>query len=499
MPAHLHSITFEPTEDSEQLDLTLQDLAMVNIVVGANGSGKSRLIRGLGYNEARQGRRNSLKSNLNIPNYMKIKPDGIKVITTSILQFPSFEFDNQTGVDIDSYRLAVNELSIGGISDHEIENLIHPPLGTKRTPKKESLKEIHFNGIPIVRGTDKFDTALIFSSGTKRLANLYEQLDLINFTYDSPEGNISEKCAYIILVDELEIGLHPRAQRKALRDIVDFAQNGSIRNGLINAGTISEIKPVQVFITTHSPFLVSAASEYNSHDVKVYLLKDGKTSSVNGQDGGESGYGGTQSLFAANWMLGAEQKDYIPDSIILAEDSIQQFLKASAQAIGCSICAYQASTSGDGTSRRTAQNLLQLARDQLAFGNSKPWKSVLSFNVIVLLDGEPNGGEKAGWEKLKTNSKTSFQLEIISKDEFEEVHPPELVAEFLSNKGYPKWDTGNFKDFSARLPHIQLIASKSEQAREVGQLKCELAIFVGKRMTRESLVKYYPALSKFIV
>jgi hypothetical protein len=166
------------------------------------------------------------------------------------------------------------------------------------------------------------------------------------------EGSTSS-TAFVVLVDELENSLHPSAHKIALSKIVQLVQssffhgqtsggNTSLTREQIQLGaSLTEPIKIQCFISTHSPFVVSAAAEYDPSVVKVYLLKDGKTRSAKDEPGGEDGYGGMQSLFAANWMLGASQKDYIPSKIILAEESIQRFIEIAAKTLGVSLSSYQ--------------------------------------------------------------------------------------------------------------------------------------------------------------
>jgi hypothetical protein len=255
---------------------------------------------------------------------------------------------------------------------------------------------------------------------------------------------------------------------------------------------------IQFFISTHSPFMVSAASEYDSSEVKVYLLKDGKTRSFKDEPGGDDGYSGIKSLFAANWMLGASQRDYIPSKIILAEESIQQFIKAAAKKLGYSLSSYQASTSGDSKTQSVAEMLLKLAESHLEFGKTQPWKSVLSLDVIVLLDGKPTEGEDKKWKALEQKFDDAIKVIVLSGDEFEGLHPLNVVAAFLEGKGYPHWVSGKFKDYANALPPIATLKSR-DKAREIGKLKCELATFVAERIDLETLKKSYSELSPFIV
>lgn len=122
-----------------------------------------------------------------------------------------------------------------------------------------------------------------------------------------------------------------------------------------------------------------------------------------------------QSLFAANLCSVRSKSTTYRIRSFLPKYLIQQFLKVSLKRLAAQFALIKQAPRVMGLRLGSAQNLLQLASDQLAFGNSKPWKSVLSFNVIVLLDGEPNGGEKAGWRNLRPTAKLRFSLRSFRK------------------------------------------------------------------------------------
>jgi energy-coupling factor transporter ATP-binding protein EcfA2 len=494
----LKSITFHPVAETGQLDLTLRDLAMVNILVGANGAGKSRVLRAieLASHEKSNGKCNSVTT----------EPLNILVGTQIMLQTANKPLDIKSQEKY--FHQAMSELSTGELTEHFITIQKPSPLGTELRVIEEKVRELRFHEIPIVRGDNAIETKNFFSGGTVRLANLIEEIETLLIIVHSVAT--SDPPSFVVLIDELETALHPSAHKIALSKIVQLAKSNFFagqnsgggttlaRNQIVMGASLTSPVKIQVFISTHSPFVVAAAAEYDPSEVKVYLLKDGKTRSVKDEPGGEHGYGGMESLFAANWMLGASQRDYIPSKIILAEESIQQFIKAAAKTLGYSLSSYQASTSGDSKTQHAAQKLLELAESHLEFGKMQPWKSVLSLDVIVLLDGKPPEHEDEQWEGLKKKYPNAISVEVISEDEFEELHEPQQTAEFLDNKGYTPWSSGKFKDYAKALPQIAELKPR-DQAREIGKLKCELATFVAERIDLETLEQCYSKLFPFIV
>jgi hypothetical protein len=502
----LKSITFHPVAETGQLDLTLRDLAMVNILVGANGAGKTRVLRAI---ELASHENSNEKSNS-----VTTEPLNSLLGTQIMLQTANKPFDIKSQENY--YRQAISELSIGELTEHRIKFPKLSPLGTKPSEKDEDedeeVREVRCNGIIIVQGDKAIETNNFFSGGTVRLANLINEIEtlLVDQMDQSYPGKTLDSPAFVVLIDELETALHPSAHKVALSKIVQLAKSNFycglnpvggtsvVRDQIMMGSALASPMKIQVFITTHSPFVASAAAEYDPSEVKVYLLKDGKTRSVKDEPGGEDGYGGMQSLFAANWMLGASQRDYIPSKIILAEESIQQFIKTAAKKTGTSLTSYQASTSGDSRTQHVAQTLLELAESHLEFGKTQPWKSVLSLDVIVLLDGKPTESEDKKWKALEQKFHDALSVIVLSGDEFEGLHPPQLVATFLTDKGYPPWDSGKFRDYANALPQIAELKSR-DKAREIGKLKCELATFVAERIDLETLKQCYSKLSPFIV
>jgi hypothetical protein len=477
---------------------------MVNILVGANGAGKSRVLRAI---ELASHEKSNGESN-----FVTTEPLNILVGTQIMLQTADKPLDIKNQENY--YHQAISELSIGELTEHRIKIQKLSPLGTKPSEKEEyeeEVREVRCNGIIIVQGDKAIETNNFFSGGTVRLANLINEIEtLLMDQMDQPRlAATSDPPAFVVLIDELETALHPSAHKVALSKIVELAKSNFfyggnamggtsvVRNQIMMGASLTEPMKIQVFISTHSPFVVAAASEYDPSEVKVYLLKDGKTRSVKDEPGGEPGYSGMESLFAANWMLGASQRDYIPSKIILAEESIQQFIKAAAKKLGTSLTSYQASTSGDSKTQHVAQRLLELAKSHLEFGKTQPWKSVLSLDVIVLLDGKPTESEDEKWEGLKKDYPNALSVIVLSDDEFEGLHPPQLVATFLAGQGHPHWVSGKFKDYANDLPQIANLPPR-DKAREIGKLKCELATFVAEQIDLETLEQCYPKLFQFI-
>jgi len=97
----------------------------------------------------------------------------------------------------------------------------------------------------------------------------------------------------IVLIDEIETSLHPRAQRRLMRDLAE----------------ISRLKHVQFIVTTHSPYILDELPIY----ARIQILKD---------QGSKQVVHGVSSEFALSRM----DEDNYPEIDIYVEDSSAKIL-----------------------------------------------------------------------------------------------------------------------------------------------------------------------------
>lgn len=91
------------------------------------------------------------------------------------------------------------------------------------------------------------ETHTILSSGEFELLNLFSRIYDATILKPSKFSNIESSC--LIMLDEAEIGFHPKWQRKYLKLVIDFM------NALKKM--YSKIPDFQIIISTHSPILLS--------------------------------------------------------------------------------------------------------------------------------------------------------------------------------------------------------------------------------------------------
>ena len=136
--------------------------------------------------------------------------------------------------------------------------------------------------------------------GVKSLFSYYLLLEnkTKNYSENEAERNL------IVMLEEPEEGLHPEAQKKLPEIFKIFVETFKQKN--VN---------VQFLISTHSPFIISAAAKLDNQ--KVYLIEDGQC--INPQ-GSEKGGAKIQALK----MLGAGLDDFIPKTIVVCEGCVDK-------------------------------------------------------------------------------------------------------------------------------------------------------------------------------
>lgn len=94
----------------------------------------------------------------------------------------------------------------------------------------------------------------------------HEGVEYSGFHQGAGEATIAELLALdipkhsVVLIDEIETSLHPRAQRRLIRDLAEISRN----------------KLVQFIVTTHSPYIL----EELPSSARNYVLKDGNAKKV---------------------------------------------------------------------------------------------------------------------------------------------------------------------------------------------------------------------------
>lgn len=113
------------------------------------------------------------------------------------------------------------------------------------------------------------------STGEKNLIGLLSTImnEVKSFSGIQPISLTNQEKTYIILVDEIEAGMHLDWSRSLVDFIIDYMEKQLIDNGF-NSFSFVDLKiKIQLIITTHSPFLLS---DLNRNSIIALDLKDGK-------------------------------------------------------------------------------------------------------------------------------------------------------------------------------------------------------------------------------
>jgi len=154
----------------------------------------------------------------------------------------------------------------------------------------------------------------------------HEGLEYSGFHQGAGEATIADLIAInipqysIVLIDEIETSLHPRAQRRLIRDLAE----------------ISRAKLVQFIVTTHSPYVLEELPAI----ARVYVFKSGSEKAV------VSGVSPNFALSKMDEEVHPEVDVYVEDEvakIFLEEILAKQSLSSLAR---CSIAAFGAASVG---------------------------------------------------------------------------------------------------------------------------------------------------------
>jgi hypothetical protein len=158
------------------------------------------------------------------------------------------------------------------------------------------------NGQPIIERSNgqemREETLKGLSSGIKQLLGYFINMQ-VKINALSPSGNVFD----FVLIEEPETHLHPDFQKllPALYSNLDLGNK-------------------VVIISTHSPFIISAAGEFKDTQ-KVYMIEDGQTVDLTGEKNtqeSQDGYNGYQAKQMANKLLGAGLDD-LHKQIVICE------------------------------------------------------------------------------------------------------------------------------------------------------------------------------------
>lgn len=265
----------------KNLNLDIEDLGEINYFVGKNGSGKTRLFDAVN---------TKFSKNEDIGNETELYSFN------DILLKKSFDYSlcNQTEID----SLMVKDVKSYNITDEKNpNNKKRLPLGLSEGFKSHNLTKIiielffgqnnfkidighlrqgEFQGNNYIRFFENEEYKFCLeecSSGFQSLFKTWNNIYHQNYpTSDDKKTDFTDKSVYYLLtLDEGDRHLHPFFA-KLLPEKLELIKDG-IRDYFIQNGSDSNKTIVQIFVSTHSPFLIRGALEHTNH--KIFHLEDG--------------------------------------------------------------------------------------------------------------------------------------------------------------------------------------------------------------------------------
>ena len=267
----MRKITIENTKSIRHLEFLIPDQKGVYLLVGANGAGKTTLLVCLdricnsngfarGFSASKNFGAVDQYSNATIKYEMDnpaisllfrkktarwaVAPKGASGALNS------FGFSSSVFVKADSNRISISEAEIrAGVfeaADTGIKNALNGLFETTKYNRLKRLRNANGRGRPatyfyvIQESVNSYYSEKRFSTGELALLRLVEKL-----------SNVEENA--LVLLDEAELALHPRIQRKLL----DYLKR------------IAEEKQLTIFISTHSITMIKSTDKHH-----IILLED---------------------------------------------------------------------------------------------------------------------------------------------------------------------------------------------------------------------------------
>ncbi len=224
--------------------------------------------------------------------------------------------------------------------------------------------------------------------------------------------NLIQPSTSIIMIDEPEFSLYPWFQKK----VPDLLNKLS-----------EEFENVTFIVATHSPFIISSSSKFDSQ--KLYLIKEWQTSDIfwnlwNLES--QNWYQSWASLLTANNMLWIWLEDYFPNKIIFCENSLMVVIKWMLNKFNIPSPTFFY-TNWDSS---TISNV-KLFKDLLWATQSINW--IVFWNSVIWIVDKLNISDKKGVYRKIEDRIRILKKWWVEAEELEELYPRELVNEFLWN------------------------------------------------------------------
>ncbi len=288
----LNELTISEFKKITYPGITLQKLTKINYLVGENSSGKTSVLEFL-FTQALPNSSLFLKDSLSIVNFWHSINDSNVSVASAEHQWWHWVFLN-----LSKQRVVVLEL-INYLLYWQYDLHLDIWPAELLLQAQDLLQQVGVT-VSLPSSYEYLDTNQLVGGENKLLS-------IVLAVLVSLQTNPQYK---VILLDEPEIHLHPSLQKK-----LPLLFNILIHNW-----------PLQFFVATHSPFLVSSVAELTEQENqncpwdkgecathRVYFLKQGQVADKRGiiSQSGQKGYVGKGVSYIASRMLGVGLMDFI--------------------------------------------------------------------------------------------------------------------------------------------------------------------------------------------
>jgi AAA ATPase domain len=288
----------------------------------------------------------------------------------------------------------------------------------------------------------------------------------------------------LITIEEIEKYLHPEAQ-KALHSEIEK---------IISASPFRD--QIQVFITTHSPFIISGVKNCKLPS-KIYLIDKNTTVDLFSNKNttpAKEGFDSQQALLMTHYILGSNLNDFFPEKLYLCENSISVLLQGISKKLGIPFNAYCLHTNGDGDTVNKSLNSIQLLEAIESTLKTKPFQFIFNTELVAIFDGPLNDAEQKKVSSVKAKF-NNFNFTLLSnKGELEQEYPINWVNEYLLEKNYRIWDIKHYIKIKEHL------LENGVPQKDIGKVKEDLAKYIVDKIdSKNSLEENLPLVYTILI
>lgn len=445
-------------------EIILSDFEYINYIVGENGSGKTSILNSIsflvdGLNSKHffgpeslvsldyNGQNRHLFWNNENPN----KTEHVGNLSLNIHIIHS-NIEQEKGANGLKARAKIDEkIAIENAETLKDLNTFLSEIGHSNIIAKKLINQdnpFDLDNGKLIFETDKgLVDPFFFADGLRALYNFKKNLK----AWISSVQNTNK--IHIFLIEEPENNLHPNLQKQIplILESLYHIPHPQLRNKIF------------FFISTHSPFIISASSKFQNQ--KVYPMQNGKPLKIdfNSQTwietNNNSGYNGFQCAYVVSKMLGADITDMgYPENYVILEEYSLQIILDSARTKGIIKNIQFVSASGVNKAINFSETIYELEKLNTLV-KCNPYYYDKYFLIIDNLNEINDEKLKTRVNKLKQHLGQRFvELSLHSLEDYYLNINPELYKQSRENiQNEDRQNQGNIKANYARLISQEIV------------------------------------------